>query len=152
MSVRRVTVPEPSFGAMDRVDYGDCFVLTTDVAATPERWARALFGDNATPGERFIWGGLLGLQLRDGLSPDTVAGWRIDGRGGQWLRMATASWFLQANLVVTTSDGAVSLTTLIGYRKAVGRLWWPPLSVLHRRLVPLLFGRAEALARRPREG
>ena len=51
MSVRGVVgvreVPESvrTLGALPRVDYADRFVLATDVDATPEQWARAMFGD-----------------------------------------------------------------------------------------------------------
>jgi hypothetical protein len=44
-----------------------------DADATPEQWARAMFGDVPSLAERLIWRGLLGLRLSRGRSPDTVA-------------------------------------------------------------------------------
>ena len=117
-------------------DYTDLFSLRTDTVASPEQWARAMFGDVPSRGERFIWRGLLGLRLARGRSPATVAGWRIAERGADWIRLEAASWFLTGNLVVRAADGQVSLRTLLRYDRPVGRLWWPPLAVVHRSLVP----------------
>ncbi|MEV3985730.1 DUF2867 domain-containing protein [Nonomuraea sp. NPDC049758] len=135
------------------VDYADHFALAgdavaTEAGATAERWARAMFGDVPSAGERFIWRGLLGLRLARGRSPATVAGWRITARGDDWIRLETASWFLTANLVVRAADGRVSLTTLLRYDRGLGRVVWPPLSAIHRRLAPgLLRGAAARMTR-----
>ncbi|GCD93266.1 DUF2867 domain-containing protein [Embleya hyalina] len=131
----------PSFHALTSMpdfDYGDVFTLATEAAtdATPEQWARAMFGDVPGTGERLIWRGLLGLRLTHGRSPDTVAGWRVAERGPDWIRLATASPSLTADLVVRTSEGRVSLATFLRYERTPGRLIWPPLSAVHRRLVP----------------
>jgi hypothetical protein len=121
-------------------DYVDHFSLVTDTntdaVATPEQWARAMFGDVPGIGQQLIWRGLLQLRLSRGRSPATVAGWRIGGRGPDWLRLEAASWFLTANLIVRTADGRVSLTTVLRYERLVGRLVWPRLSAVHRRLIP----------------
>ncbi|WP_439674445.1 DUF2867 domain-containing protein [Embleya sp. MST-111070] len=131
----------PSFHALTSIpdfDYVDVFTLATDAAgdATPEQWARAMFGDVPDTGERLIWRGLLGLRLSHGRSPDTVAGWRVAERGEDWIRLETASPNLTANLVVRTSEGRVSLGTFLRYDRTLGGLIWPPLSAVHRRLVP----------------
>jgi hypothetical protein len=122
------------------VDYVDHFTVASTLAsgvdATPEQWARAMFGDVPSIGERLIWRGLLQLRLDPGRSPATVAGWRIGGRGPDWIRLEAASWFLTANLIVRTGDGRVSLTTVVRYERRLGRRVWPPLSAVHRRLVP----------------
>ena len=118
------------------IDYADHFTLTTDARATPERWARAMFGDVPNLGEQVIWRGFLGLRLSCGRSPATVAGWRIGGRGPEWIRLEAASWFLRANLIVVTGDGRVSLATFLRYERPLGRRVWPPLSAIHRALVP----------------
>lgn len=117
-------------------DYTDRFSLTTAVDATAERWARAMFGDVPSAAELLIWRGLLGLRLSRGRSPDTVAGWRIGGRGDGWIRLEAASWFLAADLVAETANGEVSLTTSVHYERRVARWVWPPLSIVHRSLVP----------------
>lgn len=118
------------------IDYGDQFTLSTDIQAPPEQWARAMFGDVPDLAERFVWRGLLGLRLQHGRSHTTVAGWRIGGRGADWIRLEADSGLLTGNLVVRTGDGQVSLTTLVHYERGLGRAWWPPLSAIHRRLTP----------------
>jgi hypothetical protein len=118
------------------IDYADRFSLGTDVDATPEQWARAMFGNEPGLGEIFIWRVILGLRLSRGRSPSTVAGWRIGGRGDDWIRLEAASWFLTANLVVGTTGAEVSLVTFVHYARLPGRALWPPLSAVHRFLVP----------------
>jgi hypothetical protein len=131
-------VPESvrALSSLPDVDYVDHFTLATDAHATPERWARAMFGDVPSLAQQLIWRGLLQLRLSPGRSPATVAGWRIGGRGPDWIRLEAASWFLAANLLVRTADGRVSLTTVLRYDRRLGQRVWPPLSAFHRRVVP----------------
>jgi hypothetical protein len=134
-SVRALSsLPEP--------DYADLFTLSTDTGATPEQWARAMFGDVPRGAELLIWRGLLGLRLARERSPATVAGWRIGGGGPDWIRLEAASWFLSGNLLVHTAGGRVSLGTFLRYDRRLARGWWPPLSAIHRRLVPGLLRHA----------
>lgn len=128
--------PVRTDGSLTRVDYSDRFTLPTEVTATPEQWARAMFGDVPNLGELFIWRAVLGLRLSLGRSPDTVAGWRIGGRGADWIRLEAASRFLSANLIVHTGPGRVSLTTLLRYDRDPARHVWPTLARVHRLLVP----------------
>ena len=125
-----------ALSSMPDFDYVDHFTLVTDVDAPPERWARAMFGDTPGIGQQLIWRGVLQLRLSPGRSPDAVAGWRIGGRGPDWIRLEAASWFLTANLIVRTGDGRVSLTTVVRYERRVGAYAWPRLSAVHRRLIP----------------
>lgn len=133
------SLPEP--------DYADRFTLSTDAQASPEQWARAMFGDVPSAGEVFIWRVLLGLRLSRSRSPDTVAGWRIGDRGDTWIRLDAGSWYLGANLLVQTGPGSVSLTTLLHYERRLGAAVWPPLSAVHRHLVPGLLHTAAAKIR-----
>lgn len=134
--------------ALPRIDYADHFTLATDVEATPEQWARAMFGDVPDLTELFIWRVLLGLRLNRRRSTATVAGWRIGGRGEDWIRLEAQSWFLSGNLVVQVTDGEeVGLATFLRYERRLGRLVWPPLSAVHRRLVPGLLRGAAAQIR-----
>lgn len=126
------------------IDYADRFTLRTDADVTPEQWARAILGDVPNAGERFVWSGLLRLRLSRGRSPDTVAGWRITARGPDWIRLEAASWFLSGNLVVQVTGGHVALSTLLHYDRRVGAVIWPPLSAVHRRLVPRMLHAAAA--------
>jgi hypothetical protein len=136
----RVTrdVPEEvtALSALSTVDYADRFVLATEVVATPEQWARAMFGDVPSRAERLIWRGVLGFRLSQGRSPDTVGGWRIGGRGPDWVRLETASRSLGANMLVQTGGGAVAWTTCLRFDGLPGRVIWTPASAVHRRLVP----------------
>lgn len=132
------SIPESvlTLSSLPDFDYVDHFTLDTELAATPEQWARAMFGDVPTISERLIWRGLLGLRLSPGVSRETVAGWRIEQRGEGWIRLATDSWFLTGNLVVGAVGATVSLTTFLRYDRRLGHWVWPPLSATHRRLCP----------------
>lgn len=125
-----------ALSSLPHIDYVDLFTHTTDAEATPERWARAMFGDVPSVGELFIWRGVLGLRLNRTRSPDTVGGWRLADRGEDWVRLEATSWFLTGNMVVTAADGQVSLATFLRYDRRLGQLLWPTLSGIHRGLVP----------------
>ncbi|MDA0632153.1 hypothetical protein OUY22_01900 [Nonomuraea sp. MCN248] len=140
---RRVPESVRALSSLSRIDYADLFTLSTGQKAAPEQWARAMFGDVPDAGERFIWGVLLGLRLSRERSPDTVAGWRINGRGGDWIRLEAASWFLSCELLVRTSGGQVSLGTFLRYDRPPGRGVWRALSAVHRLLVPGVLRDAE---------
>lgn len=155
-------IAECALSPLPRIDYADRFSLPGGVDATPERWARAMFGDVPDLGELFIWRAVLQLRLHRGRSPATVAGWRIAGRspdtaGGDegpaagpadrrdgWIRLEAESWFLAANLIVRVTGDRVALVTLLHYRRAPGHLVWPPCAAVHRRLVPSVLRGARA--------
>ena len=145
-------IPESvrALSSLPDIDYADRFTLSTDADATPEQWARAIFGNVPSVGERLIWRGLLGIRLSRGRSPATVAGWRIAERGENWIRLEATSWFLTGNLLVQATDGRVSLGTFLRYDRRLGHAVWPPLSAIHRRLVPGLLHDAAARIRAPR--
>ena len=119
-----------------KVHYADHYSAATDAVASPERWARAMFGDVPSAGEVLIWRGFLGLRLSRGRSPATVAGWWIGDRGDEWIRLEAESWFLAANMVVRAGDGQVSLDTFVHYKRRIAYAVWPPLSAVHRFLAP----------------
>jgi hypothetical protein len=139
-------LPEPVLGlsSLGLIDYGDWFSLMTNVPATPEEWARAMFGNVPSATELFIWRGLLGFRVRRERSPDLVAGWPITSRSTTSIRLETASWFVAGNLVVHVAEGRVSLGTFLRYDRGLARLVWTPLSALHRRVAPGLLRAAEA--------
>ena len=129
-------ITSAELSSLPTIDYADRFSRGTDAEVSPERWARALFGDVPSAGELFIWQLLLGLRLSRGRSPETVAGWRVGARGEDWIRLEAPSWFLAANLLVQTAPGRVSLSTFVHYGRWPASAVWPPLSGIHRRLVP----------------
>lgn len=139
-----------ALSSLPDIDYADSFTLATGPVppATPERWARAMFGDVPSIGEWVIWRGVLGLRLSAGRSPGTVGGWRIGGRGDDWIRLEAASWFLSCNLLVKTTRASVSLVTFLRYDRRLGQFVWPPLSAVHRGLVPAVLRDAAARVRR----
>jgi hypothetical protein len=141
-----------ALGSLSGIDYADLFTVSTRAEATPERWARAMFGNVPSLGELLIWRGVLGLRLARGRSPGTVGGWRIGGRGADWIRLEAASGTLSCNLVVQTGDGLVSLASFLHYDRRLGRAIWPPLSAIHRRLVPRVLRGAAERAARPSPG
>jgi hypothetical protein len=152
MKVGAQNVPESvrTLSSLPDIDYLDLFSLSTDTDATPEQWARAMFGDVPSVKAQLIWRGFLGLRLSRGRSAETVAGWRIAERGEDWIRLEAASWFLTGNLLVQAADGRVSLGTFLRYDRRWGLFVWPPLSVVHRRLAPGLLRDAEARLQKAR--
>ncbi|MGW0809499.1 hypothetical protein [Nonomuraea sp. NPDC002799] len=142
-------IPEPdrALSSLPGINYADQFTLSVDVDATPEQWARAMFGDVPSFAEVLIWRGLLGLRLSRGRSPATVGGWRIGGRGEDWIRLEAASWLLTGNFFVRTGPGRVSLATLLHYEGLLGHAVWPLLSAIHRALIPGVLRSAAARIR-----
>ena len=139
-----------ALSTLARLDYADLFSRTTTVDATPEVWARAMFGNVPDRGERLIWRTLLRLRLADGPSPATVAGWTITGRDETWIRLEADGPLLAANLLVCVGEGRVSLATCIRYESAPARgIWWAA-SAVHRALVPAVLRDAERRAARSR--
>ncbi|MFY1636762.1 hypothetical protein ACN27F_26375 [Solwaraspora sp. WMMB335] len=145
LGVERLPESVRALSSLGRIDYADHFVLPTDTtAATVERWARVMFGDTPNAAELFLWRGLMGMRLSRSVSADTVAGWQIGEQSGEWIRLEAGSWFLAANLVVQTTGDSVALGTFLRYDRWLAHLVWPPLSVLHRRLVPGVLRKAAA--------
>ena len=144
-------VPESirTLGALTDLDYIDLFTLTTADAAdwSPEQWARAMFVDVAGLGGQFIFRVLLGMQLAWRRSPDHVAGWRITGRGDDWIRLAARSWMVTGRLVVRVVDGEVSLATCVRYDRPIGARVWTVLSAKHRAVAPDLLQEAHDVLR-----
>ena len=154
VGVRQIAGATRALSSLPEIDYVDLFTLElgSDPGASPERWARAMFGDVPSVGELVIWRGLLGLRLNSRRSPDTVAGWRIGGRGAGWIRLETESRFLSCNLLVQATGDEVSLATFLRYDRWVGHVVWPPLSAGHRGLVPGVLRGAAARIRASRRG
>ena len=137
VGAERLPASVRTLSSLSRIDYADHFVLPIDAAAaTVERWARVMFGDTPDAIELFLWRGLMGLRLSRTVSADTVAGWQIGEQGDEWIRLEATSWFLAANLVVQATGDSVALGTFLRYDRWLAHLVWPPLSVLHRQLVP----------------
>jgi len=124
-------------------DYVDLFTAVTSGAAdkSAEQWARAALEDTPTGRSAPSLWRLLGLRLGP-TSPDYVQGWKIADRGDDWIRIEATSWFMTAHAVVQVDDGQVSLALFIRYDQPIAAVIWPPVSVMHRRAVPVMLREA----------
>ena len=147
---RQRKIPEAirSHSGMVSPDYVDLFSVTTDetTRASPERWSRTTIEDAAGTGGQFIWRGVLGLRLNS--RPAGVGGWRIAGRGDDWIRLEASSWFLTAHLVIHLDGKHLSVGTFIRYDHPIATLVWTPASTVHRQLMPDLLRKTMRLQRR----
>jgi hypothetical protein len=153
--IQQRNIPEAirSLSGMDGPDYIDVFTVTTNeaAAATPEQWCRTALEDVAGHGGQFIWRGVLGLRLKPRPPTERIAGWRIGGRGEDWIRLEASSWSLTAHLVTQLADGQLFAGTFIRYDHPIAPLIWGPLSAVHRRLMPGLLARTVRLRSRHSE-
>jgi hypothetical protein len=125
-------------------DYVDLFTASTNGATdkSAEEWARATLEDTPTGRSAPSLWRFLGLRLGPTPSPDCVQGWKIADRGEGWIRIETASWFMTAHAVVQVDDGHVSVALFVRYDRPIAALIWPPVSVMHRRGVPVMLRQA----------
>ena len=143
-----IDVPE-AIRALDTLanpDYVDVFRITTNEATSrsAEQWIRAAFED-APLTRRFAfipWRLLLGLRLGPRHSPDHVHGWKIADRGDNWIRVEASSWFMTAHAVVRVDERDVSVALFVRYDRPIAALVWPPLSIGHRRAMPVVLRQA----------
>lgn len=140
VGVKRVDAEVLAKSSLSRIDYVDHFMIPHQVKghATPEQWARAMFGDAPDPTERLLWSGILGLRLSREASAETIAGWKITGQGEGWVRTFAASWNANAELIIHASHEMVGLATVVRYMRKPAPFLWVPVSFVHRRLVPVL--------------
>ena len=125
-------------------DYVDLFTANTLEATnkSAEEWARALLEDTPTGRSAPVLWRLLGLRLGPTPSMEHVQGWRIADHGPNWVRIEATSWFMSAHAVVKVDDGQVSLALFVRYDQPMAALIWPPVSVMHRRGVPVMLREA----------
>ncbi|GAA4544078.1 nitroreductase/quinone reductase family protein [Amycolatopsis samaneae] len=134
---------------LDRVDYADTFRLDTAKARTrtPEQWLRGVL--ESGPLRRFLVVGwsLLGARLGPLRSAEHLLGWTIDERGEDHIRISVV-WRigLRANLVLRTSESAVTLSTFVELRSTLSRVVWTLITPLHHGTLRFLLADA---ARRP---
>lgn len=126
--------------SLSRIDYVDHFAVAHQLEplTTPEQWARTMFGDRPDLTERLLWAGILRLHLDMAKSPETVAGWKITGRGHDWIRASAASRNASAELIVQVTGTTLGLATLVRYDRRYAPAIWVPVSFVHRLLVPFL--------------
>jgi hypothetical protein len=145
-AVGPTTIPE-AIRCLDTLvspDYVDFFTAASSGATnrSAEGWARAALEDTPTGRSAPVLWRLLGLRLAPTPSPDCVQGWTIASRGEDWIRIEATSWFMTAHAVVHVHDEHVSLALFIRYDRPIAALIWPPVSVMHRRGVPVMLHQA----------
>jgi hypothetical protein len=129
-------------------DYVDLFTVETPAATdhSAEAWARAILEQAplSRRNARRFWR-LLGLRLGPRGSPDHVQGWKIAGRGDNWLRFETASWYLTAQAVCLVEPGQVSLSLSARFDRPPAALVWSRVAGPHQRAVPVMLHQAVTL-------
>jgi hypothetical protein len=135
-------------------DYTDFFEAPIAKAndRTPEQWARAVFEDAPRPVRWLLVNGFrygLGLRLGPRASPEHILGWEIVDRKLDSITIESSSWFLTSRLVFRTEDSRVTQSTLVRYDKLIAAVIWPPVSILHRQIVPRILRHAAARAPAP---
>src|SRR5205085_3338268 len=140
IAVDDVPATTRSVAAMPNADYVDVSVLPAEDATDwpPEEWARAVL-ESAPSARRFAfipWRVFLGLRLGPWPSPDHVHGWKIAGRGDDWLRLETSSWLMTCHAVIYVDDRQVSAGLFVRYDHPVAARWWALLSAGHRAAMP----------------
>jgi hypothetical protein len=132
-------------------DYDDSFAASRAAAdeRTPEQWARAVFEQAPRPVRWFLLSGFrygLGLKFGPLSSPQHVLGWAIIDRSPDSVTIESRSWFLTSRLVFRTETTRVTQSTYVRYDRRIAAIVWPPVSILHRQIVPRILRHA---AKRP---
>jgi hypothetical protein len=133
---RELTDRLRSLSTLRRIDYIDVATIATDVVASPETWARAIVEHVAGAGAQRFWRAI-GLRL-DHSTPGHVGGWKLAGVGDDWIVLETSSWYGTVNAIGEVGDGRVSLALLARWDHLFARLAFPPITLFHRRGIPLL--------------
>lgn len=139
-----------ALSTMDPPDYVDLFVaaLPQSLRMTPELFARETI-EGAPPLGRFLaWRAACRLRLEPAPSPEHIGGWRIDGRGDQWIRVQASSWFMTAQMVFVVEPAQASFATYIRYDRPIAASIWGVVSFGHRSVAPGFLGSAVSRARR----
>lgn len=128
-------------------DYTDAFEVSIAGAdrRSAEQWARSTFEGAPWPMRWFVlagWRMVLRLRLGPRPSPDHVLGWKILDRGANWVVLELRSAFLTAHLVFWVEESRVVQSTFLRYDRRVAHFVWPPVSMIHRQLVPWFLRRA----------
>jgi hypothetical protein len=132
-------------------NYSDSFEapIAAHDERSPEGWARAEFEQAPAPVRWLLVIGFrygLGLRLGSRASPERVLGWKIVDRQADSITIESRSWFLTSRLVFRTERSRVTQSTLVRYDRRIAAIIWPPVSILHRQIVPRLLHRAAAHA------
>lgn len=138
-----------SLHTLTDLDYIDLFTVATSMATdkSAEEWSRAVLekAPLSRRTARRLWR-LLGLRLGPRHSPDYVQGWRIVGRGDNWLRVETASWYMTGQALCVVGEGRVSVSLSLRFDRFPAALVWAFVSRPHQRGLPAMLRQAVRLA------
>ena len=128
-------------------DYTDSFALDVDPhrRRSSAEWAKASLEGLPVALRWFVWAGwrlVLGLRLGPRGSPGHIAGWAVAERTDARTVLRTRSPLLDAELMFRVEPSRVVWSTAVAHRRRLASLIWPPVSILHRRIVPYALRRA----------
>lgn len=120
-------------------DYADIVTATLEKApsTTPDQLVHAALSGlprSLLAFVPFVQRAVLGLRLHLRASPDHLLGWKISGRGENWIRIEAASWFLSGRIVMHLDDKRISFATFVRYDRRIAAFVWPPISLIHRQV------------------
>jgi len=136
-----------AIGSLGPCEYRDATAVEAPAAPlqSPEDWVRLVFEGAPTVMRWFLlagWRAGLGLRLAPRHSADQVLGWPIVHRGPNWVMIEQRSRFLTAHQVFWIGPDQLVQATFVRYDHPLASWVWPPVSVVHRRVIPYLLGRA----------
>lgn len=131
-------------------DYTDSFAADLPAGETrsPEQWARAVFEGAPLLLRWFLVVGFrfgLGMRLGPRSSPDHVLGWKIVARESESITVEARSWCLTSRLVFATAESRLTQSTYVSYDRPIAVVLWPPVAIVHRRIVPRLVKHAAGM-------
>lgn len=119
--------------------------VVSDDDRSSGQWARAAWEDAPAPMRWLMvigWRFVLGLRLGPRSSTGHILGWRVVDRHPDATVCQLRSGFLDAHNTFQRVDARLVWTTCVAYTRPIGKLIWPPVSLLHRPLVRLALRRA----------
>jgi hypothetical protein len=147
VGVHRTVVSKDSVPGDQTADFACAYevpIADGDTRST-EEWARDAWEGSPAPLRWLMlagWRFVLGLRLGPRSSSDYILGWRITDRRSDQTICRLESPFLHAVNMFERVDGQLKWSTYVVYDRAVAKVIWPPVSLLHRPLVRIALGRA----------
>jgi hypothetical protein len=147
--VNRGSIPERAreLAALDRIDYADCFSIAVSAKHSPEEWVRlaadempALFSVVRVAHRA------LGLHLARADSPEHVIGWDVLRSDQNEAVLGNAGMLGTPRIVGLTSQGQVTIATLIKLNGPIGRTMWAAAAPVHRAVARYVLSRLPTLA------
>jgi hypothetical protein len=110
-------------------------------------WARTVLEETEAGRSAPRFWTAIGVRLGPRPSPDHVQGWSILDQQESWVVLGSRTPYLEARAVVEVEGATVSVALVVHFRlPLVGRAAWWPISILHRRGVPVMLRQARRVA------